>query len=146
MIKIRTLLLSGFLFLLTGLAQAGHIDVSPYGTVLTGDGLTVEMAPLTQVNKDGLHDVLMRIKGAPAVEAGIDGKVLLYTAAHGGTGIDFQFERDGEMHNRMSSRNPWGDWTTVEVYFGSNTYHVENREALSRDLKTKDLASAYGRN
>ena len=138
----KTLLLALFSFLTFAQAHAAD-EVNPYGVVFVGDELTVEMATYVATNKDGLHDVLLRIKGAAASDAGIDGKVLRYAAAHGGNGIDFQFQKDGETHNRMASRSPWGEWSEFEVYFGTKTFHVAKDKKSTKELKTKDLLAEY---
>src|ERR1700753_3500414 len=71
-------------------ARADEIKLSPYGKVFVGDqGLVVEIATFDAKNKDGLYDALIRITGSASHDAGIDGVVILHTAIHAGTGVDF---------------------------------------------------------
>jgi hypothetical protein len=79
--------------------------VSPYGKVYDGNGVTVEMATFVDKNSAGQNDVLLRIQGAPAFEAGIDGKVIRYFTKPGyGGGTDFTYKENGQEPVRMILR------------------------------------------
>jgi hypothetical protein len=137
------LMLATLVGMLVSGAPTAAPEVNPYGKVFVGDGVTVEMAILEGKNAAGLNDVLLRITGSPAHDDGIDGKTLRYSASHGGTGVDFQYVEDGSTRNRMSTRNPWGQWKLIEVYLGSKTYKVYPDEAKSKASKPSQLLSEF---
>ena len=58
----------------TGVFAADAAIVNPYGKFFIGDGVEVEMAEFVTKNEDGLKDVLLKMTGANAYNAGIDGK------------------------------------------------------------------------
>jgi hypothetical protein len=122
-------------------ALAGDdLKLNPYGKVFVGEqGITVEVATLEATNKAGLHDALIRITGSAAHDAGIDGKVILHTAEHAGTGFDFV---DNGYH-RLITRKAWGTWEFFEVYLGKVQAKVYYDEKKSKELKVDDLAKAY---
>ena len=114
-------------------------EVNPYGRFLVGEGVEVEMAEFTEKNDEGLRDVLLKVKGAGAFNAGIDGKTLRYHAVHGGTGIDYKL--DGET--RLLTRNPYDNWySLMEVLVDGKTISVQEDTARSKDVKPLDLLTA----
>ncbi|HWU42435.1 MAG TPA: hypothetical protein VN132_03320 [Bdellovibrio sp.] len=119
------------------------LKVSPYGMVLKGDFLMAEVATIEEKNGSGLNDVLVRFTGKAAHDAGIDGMVMKYNTEHGGTGIDFKFTKDGSARNRMSSRNPWGDWSLYEVYLNGKTIKVKLDEKESQTTKPLELLAKF---
>ena len=122
----------------TALAEDPTI-VNPYGTFLEGDGVEVEMAQFKVKNKEGLYDVLLKISGANAFNAGIDGKTFKYHAVHGGTGIDYQ--RNGK--NIMSVRQPYGNsWSTIEAYLDGKTISLTEDKRRSKEVLPLHLLTA----
>ena len=120
------------------LADAPPI-VNPYGKLLEGDGVEVEMAQFATKNKDGLNDVLLKITGANAFNAGIDGKTLKYQAVHGGTGIDYQFEGK----TRMIVRQPYGDsWSVIQVFLDGKTITLNEDKVQSKEVRPLHLLTA----
>ncbi len=119
--------------------------LNPYGKYFEGNGLVVEMAMLAETNVDGLHDVLLRFRGAEAFNEGLDGKVLRYTARHGGTGVDFVTQVGGQDYVRMLSRQSWGSWTFFEVYLDKKEIKVGLDEAKSKTVDVKALAADLGK-
>ena len=113
--------------------------VNPYGKFLEGDGVEVEMAQFATKNKDGLNDVLLKITGANAFNAGIDGTTLKYQAVHGGTGIDYQFEGK----TRMIVRQPYGDsWSVIQVFLDGKTITLNEDKVRSKEIRPLHLLSA----
>jgi len=110
--------------------------VNPYGKFLEGDGVEVEMAQFATKNKDGLNDVLLKITGANAFNAGIDGTTLKYQAVHGGTGIDYQFEGK----TRMIVRQPYGDsWSVIQVFLDGKTITLNEDKVRSKEIRPLHL-------
>ena len=120
--------------------------LNPYGKYFEGDGLIVEMAMLAEANADGLHDVLLRFRGADAFTAGLDGKVIRYAARHGGaSGVDFVTQVGGQDYVRMLSRQAWGVWTFFEVSLGNKELKVRLDEERSKTVDVKALAADLGK-
>lgn len=117
--------------------------VNPYGKLLKGEGVEIEMAIFDQKNQQGLNDVLMKVTGAAAHDEGIDGKVLRYTATHGGTGVDFKYKKDGAEFNRMSSRKAWGTWDQMEIYLGDKSISVSVDDKGSKKVKPAGLLAEF---
>lgn len=113
--------------------------VNPYGKYLEGDGLKIEIATYLEKNKDGLNDMLVKVIGAAAYEAGIDSKTLRYTAVPAGTGYNLQ--RNGR--NLLSVRSPYGRWQQIEVYLAGRTYHVVANDGLAENVRPLHLLTAY---
>ena len=110
--------------------------VNPYGTFLQGDDVEVEMAQMVAKNKDGLNDVILKITGASAFDAGIDGKTIKYQATHGGTGIDYK--ANGKV--RMSVRNPYGNsWSMTQVFLNGKTISLHANQAQSKNVQPLHL-------
>lgn len=132
-----------FLFFLsfqtTQLSAAEKAEINPYGQMLIGDGVSVEIATFAEKNKDGLYDVLMKITGGPAFEAGIDGKVIKYTAEPAGTGYNLKF---GDR-NRISVRSPWGAWTQVELYLNGKTHYLAKDSVQSSNVRPLHLLTEF---
>jgi len=113
--------------------------VNPYGKFLEGDGVEVEMAQFATKNKAGLNDVLLKITGANAFNAGIDGKTLKYQAVHGGTGVDYQFEGK----TRMISRPRYGDsWPVFQVFLDGKTITLNEDKGRSKEIRPLHLLTA----
>jgi hypothetical protein len=131
-----------FAFLSTAHAQDEKPIVNPYGQYLAGDGLKIEIATFLDKNQHGLNDMLVKITGAAAYEAGIDGKTLRYTAEPAGTGYNLQ--RGGR--NLMSVRSPYGRWQQIEVYLAGRTYQVTPREEMAERVMPLHLLTDYRQN
>lgn len=113
--------------------------VNPYGSFLQGDGVEVEMAQFATKNKDGLNDILLKITGAKAFNAGIDGKTLKYQAVHGGTGVDYQYEGK----TRMIVRQPYGDsWSVIQVFLDGKTIDLSEDKPKSKEVNPLHLLTA----
>lgn len=124
---------------LTGLVFSETPIVNPYGQFFEGDGVEIEMAQFAKRNADGLYDVLLRITGKRAFNAGIDGKTLKYVAVHGGTGIDYKL--DGK--NRMIVRNLYGNsWRVMEVFLDGDTVPVAENKQKSKEVRPLHLLTA----
>lgn len=121
-------------------AQETEPVVNPYGQFLYGDGIEVEVAHLASKNADGLNDVLLKITGRQAFNAGIDGKVLLYQAVHGGTGIDYK----NKGKTRLIVRNPYGDsWSLMQVFLNGKTILVYENSNKSKEVRPLHLHTEY---
>ncbi|MDD3183336.1 MAG: hypothetical protein PHD48_11120 [Alphaproteobacteria bacterium] len=129
------------LLFLPHLAMASTAPVmNPYGKFLSGNGLDVEMAQFAKKNKEGLYDVLLKMTGSEAFNAGIDGKTIKYEAVHGGTGIDYKL--DGKT--RMIVRNPFGDsWSIIQVFFGDKEISLGEDSARSKEVMPLHLLTAF---
>jgi hypothetical protein len=112
------------------------LALNPYGKFFTGDGVEVEMAQLAQKNKDGAYDVLLKISGANAFDAGIDGKTFRYSAAYGGDGFDYQ--RGGKTWF-LVRRPSGGSWTIVEVFLNGKTIKLREDAAKSKQVMPTQL-------
>ena len=101
-------------------------ELAPYGKVFENADVRVEMATFSATNPEGEHDVLLRIKGAPAFEAGIDGKAIRYLTRRGyGGGLDFKYHDDqGREPTRMIfRRDPASDSEVVRVFLKDGKAH-----------------------
>lgn len=123
-------------------AQTEKPIVNPYGQFLAGDGLKLEIATYLEKNQHGMNDMLVKITGAAAYEAGIDGKTLRYSAEPAGTG--YNLKRDGR--NLMSVRSPYGRWQQIEVYLAGRTYQVTPREEMAERVMPLHLLTDYRQN
>lgn len=123
-------------------AQTDKPIVNPYGQFLAGDGLKIEIATYLEKNQNGMNDMLVKITGAAAYEAGIDGKTLRYSAEPAGTG--YNLKRDGR--NLMSVRSPYGRWQQIEVYLAGRTYQVTPREEMAERVMPLHLLTDYRQN
>ncbi|MBL4606548.1 MAG: hypothetical protein JKY01_01800 [Pseudomonadales bacterium] len=125
--------------------SASSPEVSPYGKLLTDSYgvVKVEMANLKTKNEYGLYDCLVKVTGLPAFQQGIDGKVRLYRAVPAGRGFNLQYEKDGKWLNFMSSRQIWGNWTSMEIFLDGHSYDVFLDSSRSKDVRSLHLASAY---
>lgn len=113
--------------------------MNPYGKFLVGSGVEVEMAEFAVKNKDGLNDVLLKITGANAFKAGIDGKTLKYQAVHGGTGVDYKL---GGIA-RLILRQPYGDsWSTIEVFLDGKNIGLYEDDNRSKEVNPLHLLTA----
>lgn len=117
--------------------------VSPYGKVFDGEGITVEMATVVAKNQVGQNDVLLKISGAPAFEAGIDGQVIRYfTKAGYQGGTDFTYKENGQEPVRMIFRTTHeGD--SVRVFLKNDqAYDVKVNPKRSKALCPAALEKA----
>ncbi len=119
-------------------------DVNPYGVAFKSaqGGLEIEMAVYNKKNKHGLRDVLLKITGQAAHEAGIDGKVIRYNAVPGGSGVDYQYQNKGKTLNRMIKRKRWG-WNDMEVFLVNQTFKVYPDVASSSEVRPIHLLTAF---
>lgn len=115
-----------------------HMDedlpVNPYGIFYRSHptGLEIEMATLAKAGKNGLKDVILKISGAAAYDAGIDGKAIRYKAVPAGTGINYQYLKQGKWFTRMTQRDNFG-WDTLKLFVGNETYSLSiDKKSLSR--------------
>ena len=118
-------------------------EMNPYGTVFTGQGATVEMGIFAAKNSSGLFDVLLKITGAAAYSAGIDGKVKRYTTVHSGMGQNFTYSKGGSEYNIMSSRSTWGGWTSMSLYLNGQTIAIAPDKELTATARPLHLLTAY---
>jgi hypothetical protein len=135
------------------------LEVEPYGKVYVGPAsrdselaliviqkatpsVVAEMAVLKKKNEHGLSDVLLRIRGALADRAGIDGKTLRYKAVPGGTGCDFTFRSSGREKTRMATRVN-GSQTQIQMFFGKETIDVLPDLARSEESRPLALLTEY---
>lgn len=119
------------------------IEVNPYGTVFSGPQVTVEMATLQTKNSDGSHDILLKVLGAPAFAAGIDGKTIRYAAEASGTSQNFSFLEEG----RRAVRLTWRDGTqvsgTADLFLGGKKYSLRIDKEKSEQLRPVLLLNEY---
>lgn len=135
-------------------------DVNPHGTIFVGPALSnsdldlivksgskpaieVEMALFTEKNGHGLNDVLLRITGAAAAAAGIDGKTLRYHTVPSGTGTDFRYFKGGEERARLTTRDTWSGWTTVQLHVDGKPYDLRAHPRGAADARPLHLLTAY---
>lgn len=60
--------------------------LSPYAKVFVGPDILVEMTTLNAKNSEGMNDVLLRMRGPAAFDAGLDGQVTRYGQRPGPNG------------------------------------------------------------
>ncbi len=139
--SIINLIFSLFIFMFNSVhAEETPPVVNPYGQFLYGDGVEVEVAQLVTKNQDGLNDVLLKITGRQAFNAGIDGKVMLYQAVPGGTGVDYK--NNGKT--RFLVRNPYGDsWGLMEIFLNGKTILVYENNNKSKEVRPLHLYTEY---
>lgn len=110
--------------------------LNPYGKLLVGDGVEVELAQLAQKNKDGGYDLLMKMTGSRAFEAGIDGKTFRYTAVPAGLGYDHRRADRNWLTLRQLSG---GSWSIMETYLNGKTIKLREDAERSKTVKPAQL-------
>ena len=130
-------------FALPAMSHAETPVVNPYGKFLEGEEVEVEMAQFAAKNADGLYDVLLKMTGAAAFKAGIDGKTLKYQAVHGGSGVDYQ----AKGKTRMIVRQAYGDsWSVMQVFLDGKTITLSEIKARSKEVQPLHLLTASKEN
>jgi hypothetical protein len=120
--------------------------VNPYGQLLKGEGIEVEIATFEDKNGAGLNDVLVRMKGAEPHNAGIDGKVVRLVAVHGGSGVDYKFVNEkGEIYSRISGRKSWGDSMSYEVHFANKSIAIAVNDRLAKTVSPSAMLSEFAK-
>ncbi|WP_374348877.1 hypothetical protein [Chitinimonas sp.] len=143
MFKPTTMIIAAAMLIHTGAHADMNPQVNPYGKFYEGDGVEIEMAQFASKNADGLYDVLLKISGQQAFNAGIDGKTYRYQAVPGGNGVDYQ--RDGKT--RMILRQPYGDWWTLaEVFLDGKTISISEKKDKSKEVRPLHLLTAFKEN
>lgn len=80
-------------------------EFSPYGKVYESADVTAEMAIFRGQNDLGANDVLLKLTGQPALEAGVDGQVIRYRAKpYSGGGVDYVYAEGAKEPVRMILR------------------------------------------
>lgn len=122
-------------------ACAATKDLSPYARVFVGDGVTVEMATLKAANGEGQNDVILRLRGPAAFEAGLDGESRPYrTKAGFYGGTDYVFEANGQENVRFIARTgPEGEYYKVFLK-DEKALDVKVDTKRSRQLCPSELA------
>ena len=121
--------------------SAPALPVNPYGKFLVGDGVEIEMVQVAQKNKSGNHDVLLKMSGANAFNAGVDGKTLRYVAVNGGDGFDYQ---RGDKTWFLVRRPSGGSWSIIEVFLNGKTIKLREDAEKSKTVQAQKLASELG--
>ncbi|VAX26742.1 hypothetical protein MNBD_NITROSPIRAE01-251 [hydrothermal vent metagenome] len=118
--------------------------VSPYGKFLSDSSgfVQVELATFEEKNERGQRDVILKMKGFGPYEAGIDGKAIRYKTVPAGKGFDFRYEKDGKWLTRMTTREVWGRWQSLEIYLDGTTYHVAVQAHESKRVRPLHLLNA----
>lgn len=121
------------------------MTVNPYGKYFADHdhAITIEMAIFEGKNENGLSDVLLRISGAEAHNEGIDGKVIRYKAEPAGTGVNFQYEYNGQPTTRMLSRDSLGGWNMFEAFVGEKKFKVYLDAKKASNVKPLHMLTAY---
>lgn len=123
-------------------AMAGDI-LNPYGKFLYGDSLEVEMATFNEKNEHGLNDVLIRVRGAAAYDAGIDGMTYRYKTIPAGTGFNIQ-KPDGSNLMIVRSRGGWfGSWNQAQMFLNGKTFDLWMNESAANDVNVLHLLGQY---
>jgi hypothetical protein len=127
------------------LAPGEDKTVNPYGKFFEGEGIEIEMVSFEEKNADGLNDVLVRMKGADAHTAKIDGKVIRLVAVPSSRqGADYKYTNEkGDILNRIGSRKNWGDELSYEVYFGNKSISLSSSARKAKDMKPVDMLTEY---
>ena len=135
----KSLIVAFSLFVMTGFAMAETVVVNPYGKYLEGEDVEVEMAQFAGRNADGLYDILLKMKGAAAFNAGIDGKTIKYRAVHGGSGVDYQLNGKTRMSLRQNSG---GSASSYQVFLDGRTISINEVKAKSQEVRPLHLLTA----
>lgn len=125
------------LLVLAGFAMAETVVVNPYGKYLEGEDVEVEMAQFAGKNADGLYDVLLKMRGAAAFNAGIDGKTIKYRAVHGGSGVDYQLNGKTRMMMRQNNGA-----SIFQVFLDGRTISVNEVKTRSQEVRPLHLLTA----
>ncbi len=138
-------------------------EVNPYGQVFVGPAtsdielalitaqhaapaLSAEVAEFNEKNSHGLNDVLIKLSGSAAYQAGIDGKVVRYFTVPAGRGQTFDYWSAGREKTRMTSESPWGQWTLAQLYLNGKCVNVRLDNARSQEARPQHLLTAYRKN
>jgi hypothetical protein len=130
----------------------GQIFVGPAhslleSSLLTKDGAQapnqVEIALLEEKNSHGLRDALIQIFGQAAASAGIEGKVIRYSAVPSGTGVDFRYFSSGEERTLLSTREPWGGWSLMQLHLNGASIPISLHPRGTSEARPLHLLTAY---
>ena len=137
----KKLLMSLALLLSVGFATASQdYEVSPYGEVFVGDGVRVELARFKAKNEHDMNDVIVRVSGRLAYDAGMDGEVFRLKAIPAGTGFNLQ-RPDGRNLIGSRARGGWlGTWTDIKIYLNNQSIDLVK---TPEDLNALHLLGAY---
>lgn len=120
------------------------ITINPYGEILTGDELKVELVYMKEKNEYDLYDVLLKITGEPARQAGIEGKVIKYDAIPQGFPGDFDYRlKLGDTEQTRVQVRLVGNRHYFTVVFGEKKYTVDFDQQLTRDADPRRLLKEY---
>lgn len=110
------------------------MEINPYGAIYSAPDITIEVATFRDANEQGLHDVLLKMKGALPFSEGMDGKTVRYSVVPVGQGQDFIAIKAGRRFIRMSVRPRAGEEDRVEAYVNGKTI------AMKFDKKQTEMA------
>jgi len=130
-----------FLFAIAGFSMAQTAVVNPYGKYLEGEDVEIEMAHFAAKNANGLYDVLLKMRGAAAFNAGIDGKTIKYTAVPGGSGADYQL--NGKTRMTMRQNNGTSQY---QVFLDGRGIAISEVRARSQEVRPLHLLTASTEN
>ena len=134
---LKTIFTTLVLLSMAGFAMAENLVVNPYGKYLEGEDVEIEMAQMAAKNADGLYDVLLKMRGAAAFNAGIDGKTIKYRAVPGGSGVDYQFNGKTRMTMRQNNGASY-----FQVFLDGRGIAVSEIRIRSQEVRPLHLLTA----
>lgn len=135
--SLKSLFAACFLYAIAGFALAETVVMNPYGKYLEGEDVEVEMAQFAAKNADGLYDVLLKMRGAAAFNAGIDGKTIKYRAVPGGSGVDYQLNGKTRMTMRLNNGVSY-----FQVFLDGRGIAITEVRARSQEVRPLHLLTA----
>ncbi|MFZ6874331.1 hypothetical protein ACO0LF_19915 [Undibacterium sp. Di27W] len=117
--------------------MAETVVMNPYGKYLEGEDVEVEVAQFAAKNTDGLYDVLLKMRGAAAFNAGIDGKTIKYRAVPGGSGVDYQVNGKTRMTMRQNNGASY-----FQVFLDGRGISIAEVKARSQEVRPLHLLTA----
>lgn len=143
LVNLRTsVLMASAAFLIGANAQAKS-EVEDKGVAFIGQGVQVEVAPLTA--KEGDHRTALvkaTIKGADPQK--ISGKVLKTTIEEvQNKGVNFRTKINGKDFVIMTTRAVWGNWGLMEIYIGNKEIELSFDPEATDKVDTSALLKEY---
>lgn len=143
LVNLRTsVLMASAAFLISANAQAKS-EVEDKGVAFVGQGVQVEVAPLTAKEGDNRTALVKAtIKGADPQK--ISGKVLKATIEEvQNKGVNFRTKINGKDFVIMTTRAVWGNWGLMEIYIGNKEIELSFDPEATDKVDTSALLKEY---
>jgi hypothetical protein len=122
-------------------------SLSPYAKVFVGPDILVEMATANSKGESGMNDVLLRMRGPAAFDAGLDGQVTRYhqrPGANGGVDVVYRTPAGQEPVRMIFREDHEGEMVRVFLK-DDKPYDLKLDAKRSKVLCPAEIEKAYGK-